>query len=132
VRESWYVLNPDLPFEHVFLSTYYEDSFEGDKTSEMTGALGIRRVLGASVPGIIRMLVKEFLKLVVIANIIALPISYFLMNQMIHFMFSYPVTIGADIFVVTALVTLLVAFITVTSQTLKAAQASPAQSLKYE
>jgi putative ABC transport system permease protein len=98
----------------------------------MTGALGIRRVLGASVPGIIRMLVKEFLKLVVIANIIALPISYFLMNQMIHFMFSYPVTIGADIFVVTALVTLLVAFITVTSQTLKAAQASPAQSLKYE
>lgn len=159
VRESWYVLNPDLPFEHVSLSTYYEDSFEGDKTSEMTGALGImaiflsclgllglssfaverkikeigiRKVLGASVPGIIRMLVKDFLKLVVIANIIALPISYFLMNQMIQFMFSYPVTIGADIFIFTALVTLLVAFITVTSQTLKAAHASPAQSLKYE
>jgi putative ABC transport system permease protein len=159
IRESWNALNPDLPFEHVSLSQTFEDSFAGDKTSEMTGALGlmaiflsclgllglssfaverkikeigIRKVLGASVPGIIRMLVKDFLKLVVIANIIALPISYFLMNMMIKFMFSYPVKMGADIFVVTILATLLVAFITVTSQTLRAAQASPAQSLKYE
>jgi putative ABC transport system permease protein len=159
VRDRWNVLNPDLPFEHASLSTYYEDSFEGDKTSEMTGALGImaiflsclgllglssfaverkikeigiRKVLGASVPGIIRMLVKEFLKLVVIANVIALPIAYFLMNLMIQSIFSYPVTIGADIFIITSLATLLVAFLTVTSQTLKAAQASPAQSLKYE
>jgi putative ABC transport system permease protein len=159
VRESWSVLNPDLPFEHVSLSTYYEDSFEGDKTSEMTGALGImaiflsclgllglssfaverkikeigiRKVLGASVSGIIRMLVKDFLKLVVIANVLALPIAYFLMNQMIQFMFSYPVTIGPTIFVITSLVTLCVAFVAVTSQTLKAAQASPVQSLKYE
>ncbi len=159
ISESWDALNPDLPFEHVALSRAFEDSFDGDMTSEMTGALGImaiflsclgllglssfaverkikeigiRKVLGASVPGIIRMLVKDFLKLVVIANIIALPISYYLMNMMIKLIFSYPVKIGADIFVVTFLVTLMVAFITVTSQTLRAAQASPVQSLKYE
>ncbi len=159
IKESWNALNPDLPFEHVSLSQAFEDSFDGDKTAEMMGALGImavflsclgllglssfaverkikeigiRKVLGASVPGIIRMLVKDFLKLVVIANIIALPISYYLMNMMIKFMFSYPVKIGADIFLVTFFATLIVAFITVTSQTLKAAQASPVQSLKYE
>jgi putative ABC transport system permease protein len=78
------------------------------------------------------MLVKDFLKLVVIANLIALPISYYLMNMWIKFMFSYPVKMGPDIFVITFLATLLVAFVTVTSQTLRAAQASPVQSLKYE
>jgi putative ABC transport system permease protein len=159
IQESWNVFNPDLPFEQVSLSGYFEDSFEGDKTAEMTGALGIlaivlscmgllglssfaverkikeigiRKVLGASVSGIIKMLSKEFLKLVVIANIIALPIGYFLMNMMIKFMFSYPMTIGPDIFIFTALITLVVAFVTVTSQTLRAAHASPVDSLKYE
>jgi putative ABC transport system permease protein len=78
------------------------------------------------------MLVKEFLKLVVIANIIAIPIAYFLMNRMIQFIFSYPVKIGANIFIFTALITLIVAFFTVTSQALKAAQANPVESLKYE
>jgi len=159
IRESWKVFNPDLPFEYVTLSDFFKDTFEGDKTAEMSGALGImaiilscmgllglssfaverkikeigiRKVLGASVPGIIKMLIKEFLKLVVIANIIALPIAYFIMSQMIKFMFSYPMTIGADIFIFTALITLAVAFLTVTSQTLKAAHASPVDSLKYE
>ena len=159
IRESWDVFNADLPFEQVSLSGFFEDSFEGDMTAEMTGALGalaivlscmgllglssfaverkikeigIRKVLGASVTGIIKMLSKEFLKLVVIANIIALPIAYFLINQMVKFMFSYPMTIGPDIFIVTALITLTVAFITVTSQTLRAAHANPADSLKYE
>ena len=77
------------------------------------------------------MIIKEFLKLVIIANIIAIPIAYFIVNRIFQ-SFSYPVTIGADIFIFTASVTLLVAFFTVTSQTLKAAQANPAESLKHE
>ncbi len=159
IQESWNMLNPDLPFEHISLNSYFEDSFEGDKTAEMTGALGfmaiflsclgllglssfavqrkikeigIRKVLGASVTGIIKMLTLEFLKLVAIANLIALPIGYFLMNLMIKQIFSYPVAIGPDIFVFTVLITMLVAFITVTSQTLKAAHSNPVDSLKYE
>lgn len=159
IRETWNILNPDLPFEHISLNNYFEDSFEGDKTAEITGALGfmaiflsclgllglssfaverkikeigIRKVLGASVTGIIKMLTLEFLKLVAIANLIALPIAYFLMNAMIKMIFSYPMAIGADIFVFTVLITMLVAFITVTSQTLKAAHANPIDSLKYE
>jgi putative ABC transport system permease protein len=51
---------------------------------------------------------------------------------MIKFMFSYPMTVGPDIFIFTALITLAVAFITVTSQTLRAAHANPVDSLKYE
>jgi len=159
IEEQWHILAPNLPFEHITLNYYFEDMLSGDKTAEMSGALGvmaiflsclgllglssfaverktkeigIRKVLGASETGIVRMLIKEFLKLVVIANIIALPIAYFLMNKMIQFIFSYPVKIGADVFIFTAVGTLLVAFFTVTSQTLKAAYANPVDSLKYE
>ena len=94
--------------------------------------IGIRKVLGASVTGIVKLLTKKFLKLVVIANIIAMPIAYFLMNLMVQSIFSYPVKIGPDIFIFTFVVTLVVAFFTVASQTLRAAKASPAKSLKYE
>jgi len=159
VKQQWSVLNPHLPLEHMTLNRYFDEALEGDKTAEMTGALGImaiflsclgllglssfaverkikeigiRKVLGASARGIILMLIKEFLKLVIIANVIAIPIAYFVMNNFIRFLFSYPMSIGADIFIFTAVVTLLVAFITVTSQTLKAAHANPVDSLKYE
>jgi ABC-type antimicrobial peptide transport system permease subunit len=133
--------------------------FSGDKTSELTGILGgtaiflsclglfglsafsverktreigIRKVFGASVTGIIRMLIKQFVKLVVIANLIAMPIAYYLMNAMNRLIYAYPVNIGMDIFIFTFFITLLVAFFTVTSQTLKAASANPVDSLRYE
>lgn len=159
VREQWGILNPHLPLEHMTLNSYFDEALEGDKTTEMTGALGlmaiflsclgllglssfaverkvkeigIRKVLGASGSGIVVMLIKEFLKLVVIANVIAIPIAYFTMNSFIRFLFSYPISIGPDIFIFTAALTLLVAFITVTSQTFRAAYADPVDSLKYE
>jgi putative ABC transport system permease protein len=159
VKQQWEALNPHLPLEHMTLNSYFNEALEGDKTAGMTGALGlmaiflsclgllglssfaverkfkeigIRKVLGASAGGIIAMLIKEFLKLVVIANLIAIPIAYFTMSSFIRFLFSYPMSIGLDIFIFTAFITLLVAFITVTSQTLKAAHADPVKCLKYE
>jgi putative ABC transport system permease protein len=78
------------------------------------------------------MLIKDFMKLVVISNIIAIPIAYFFMNKLIHFVYSYPIRIGAGVFIVCAVLSLLVAFITVSSQTIKSALLNPAESLRYE
>jgi len=158
-RERWKTLVPDLPFEYITLENAFFDVFQGDKTSEMTGILGalaillsclglfglssysverktkeigIRKILGASSSGIVSLLIKDFMKLVVLANVIALPIAYFMMRSIIHFVYSYPVTLGTGVFILTAVFTLLIAFLTVSSQTMKSALANPADSLKYE
>jgi putative ABC transport system permease protein len=159
IKEQWNMLAPDLPFEYITLNNYFQDVYSGDKTPELAGILGvtaiflsclglfglssfsverkikeigIRKVFGASVTGIIKMLIKQFIKLVVIANMIAMPIAYYLINGMNQFLYAYPVDIGIDIFIFSLFITLLIAFLTVTSQTLKAAQTNPVESLRYE
>jgi putative ABC transport system permease protein len=159
IREKWRMVAPDLPFEYITLENAFHDVFQGDKTSEMTGILGalaiflsclglfglssysverrikeigIRKVLGASVSRIVGMLTKDFIKLVAIANLIAIPIAYFMMNAIIRFIYSYPTSLGAGIFVITAGLTLLIAFLTVSALTIKSARANPVDSLKYE
>jgi putative ABC transport system permease protein len=159
VKYHWQRINPDLPFEQTTLDQFFEDSNSGDNTAEMAGfigtlaillsclglfglstfaverrikEIGIRKVLGASIAGITKMLISKFLKLVVIANIIALPIAWYLMNMMIQFLYAYPINIGFEIFFFTTLITLIVAFITVSSQTLKTALINPIDSLRYE
>lgn len=159
IRERWSFVAPELPFESVTLENAFSDVFRGDKTVELTGTLGalaillscmglyglssysverrikeigIRKVLGASSSGIVRMLTKDFIKLVGLANIIGLPIAYFAMKALIRFLYSYPISFGAGLFILTAAVTLFLAFLTVSSQTLKSATANPVDSLKYE
>jgi putative ABC transport system permease protein len=159
IKDRWSTIAPDLPFEYITLENAFYDVFQGDKTSEMTGILGalaiflsclglfglssysvecrvkeigIRKVLGASVSRIVRMFTKEFIKLVAIANLFAIPIAYFMMNAIIRFVYSYPVKIGAGIFILTAISTLVIAFLTVSALTIKSALANPADSLKYE
>jgi putative ABC transport system permease protein len=159
VREKWLTAAPGVPFESITLDNFFNDVLQGDKTAEMTGTLGalavllsclglfglsnysverrikeigIRKVLGASVAKIVKMLTKDFIKLVAIANIIAMPIAYFMMNAINNFIYAYPIKIKADIFFLTAGLTLLIAFLTVASQTIKSALANPVNSLKYE
>jgi ABC-type antimicrobial peptide transport system permease subunit len=159
IREKWNIVAPELPFEYITLENAFYDVFQGDKTSEMTGILGglaiflsclglfglssysverrakeigIRKVLGASVSRIVGMFTKDFIKLVAIANLIAIPIAYLMMNALIHFVYAYPISIGAEIFVITAGLTLLIAFLTVSALTIKSAMANPVESLKYE
>ena len=74
----------------------------------------------------------DFLKLVLVSNIIALPVAYFISKSLMQFSFAIRRNIRADVFVFAALMTLLCALIAVTSQTLKAALANPMDTLKYE
>jgi putative ABC transport system permease protein len=98
---------------------------------QKTKEIGIRKVLGASVPGIITLTTKEFLKWVVVAHLIGWPIAYFMMSQWLR-EFAYRVRIGPDIFGLSGGLILLTALLTVAYQAVKAALANPVDSLRYE
>ncbi len=93
--------------------------------------IGIRKVLGASVTGILGLLSKDFLKLVLIALILASPLAWYLMNKWLT-NFAYRVDIPWTVFVGTGVLAILVAFLTVSFQSLKAALANPVESLRSE
>jgi putative ABC transport system permease protein len=100
-------------------------------TQQRTKEIGIRKVLGANVPNIVIILSKEFTKWVIIANIIACPVAYFILNSLLQ-NFAYRVTIGFQIFGVTIIISILIAIFTVSFQTIKAANSNPVKALKYE
>lgn len=93
--------------------------------------IGIRKVLGAPVSGIVLLLSKEFTKWVAAANLIAWPIAYFLMKRWLQ-NFAFRISISLGSFILAASLALLIALITVSYQSLKAALANPIESLRYE
>jgi putative ABC transport system permease protein len=98
-----------------------------------TKEIGVRKVLGASVVNIIRLLVREFIILIAISNIIALPAAYFITNSLFMSRIAFSrVEIGVGILLLTSALTFITAVIAVTSQTVKAAQGNPINALKYE
>jgi putative ABC transport system permease protein len=99
--------------------------------AQRTKEIGIRKVLGASVSGIVRMLSGDFIKLVFIAAIIALPIAWWVMHQWL-LDFVYRVNIGWWVFVTAIALSLLIALATISFQAIKAAISNPVKSLRTE
>ena len=93
--------------------------------------IGIRKVLGASVGGIVQLLSKDFLKLVLISIIIAVPISYFVMNKWLQ-AFAYRVPLSWWMFAAAGVIAIFIAIFTVSFQAIKAAVANPVKSLRTE
>ena len=93
--------------------------------------IGIRKVLGASVSGIVRMLSKDFIKLVLLAAVIAFPVAWWAMNRWLGD-FAYRVHIGWWVFVASGIAAMLIALLTVSFQAIKSAIASPVKSLRTE
>jgi putative ABC transport system permease protein len=93
--------------------------------------IGVRKVLGATIPNIIFLLSREFTKWVFVACVIALPIAYYAMSQWLE-NFAYRTSIGVEIFVLSALIAALITALTVSYQSVKAAVANPIHSLRYE
>lgn len=99
----------------------------GQRTKE----IGIRKVLGASVVNIVRMLSKEFIILIVISNIIAWPLAFLAMSD---FLAEFPlkVDIGIGTFIITGLIALILALLSAGYQAVKAARANPIEAIQYE
>jgi len=93
--------------------------------------IGVRKVLGATVPDIIVLLSKDFAGLVIIAIILAVPIAYYLLNQWLQD-FAYRINISWWVFVLAGLSALLIAVLSVSFQAIKAAVSNPVKSLRTE
>ena len=91
--------------------------------------IGIRKVLGASIPGIIGLLSKDFLKLVFIALVLAGPLAYLFMSEWLN-NFQFRIDIQWSVFVIAGFIALLIAFITVSIQAIRAALANPIKALR--
>ena len=96
-----------------------------------TKEIGIRKVLGASVAQVTQMLSKEFLKLVLIASLIAFPVAWWAMKKWLQ-SFAYRIDIDWGIFLLAGVIVILIALITVSFQAIKAAIANPVDSLRSE
>jgi putative ABC transport system permease protein len=99
---------------------------------QRTKEIGVRKVLGATEAGLAGLLAVEFVKLVILANVLALPMAYFLMEKLLLPNFAYRTPPRAWVFVLTAVGSLLIALLTVSFQAGKAALADPVKSLRYE
>jgi len=159
LEEKWKEYSPDTVFEYSFLEDDIEALYnEEKKTSQVfkfssllaivlgclgifglstftakrrTKEIGIRKVLGATISNIVSLLSKEFLTLIIIANIIAWPVVYFVMKNWLQ-NFAYKISIGLWMFLTGALLVLFIALITISFQSIKAALANPVDTLRYE
>lgn len=159
IENIWKKINPDSPFRNYFIDDYFEFFYRTELrintifrwaallgifisclglvglasfvAQKRTKEIGIRKVLGASVKGIIILMTKEFLKWVLLANIFAWPISWFLTKKLLD-NFAYKTNVGVIIFLMSALFAFLTAIVAVSYQTIKAARTNPVDSLKYE
>ncbi|HPR18346.1 MAG TPA: hypothetical protein PLD62_08875, partial [Candidatus Cloacimonadota bacterium] len=100
-------------------------------TEQRTKEIGIRKVLGSSVSKIVFLLTSGFSRWVLLANVFAWMLAYFAMQRFLN-MFAYKISLHFSTFILSGLIALFISFITVSYQTIKAANANPVESLKYE
>ena len=98
---------------------------------QRTKEIGIRKVLGASISGIVMLMSKEFIVWVVVANVVAWPIAWYAMNKWLQG-FAYRTGMPLEMFALSAILALLIALVVVSYQGIRAARANPVEALKYE
>jgi putative ABC transport system permease protein len=100
-------------------------------TIQRTKEIGVRKVFGASVSGIVALISKDFLKLVLVANLLAWPIAWYAMRRWLSD-FAYRIDISTDIFLLATVVAFVVAMLTISYQAIKAASSNPVDALRTE
>ncbi len=159
IENKWNEFFPQCPFQYFFLDEYFSRQYHADEqfgkimlifagltifiaclglfglasftAEQRTREIGIRKVLGASVSGIVLLLSQEFIKWIIIANIIAWPITYFAINRWLQ-NFAYRINIGWWTFLLAGAFALAIALLTASYQVIKAAMANPVEALRNE
>ena len=158
-RQVWNGINPGFAFDYHFFDETYDRLYKNEKqlgrilfyiaflaifiscmglfglasfmAERRTKEIGIRKTLGASVPNITIMLSKKFTSLVVLSNVIGWPIAYYTMKSWLG-AFAYRTGIGINVFIWGGILALLIAWLTISYQSIRAALANPIEALRYE
>jgi putative ABC transport system permease protein len=159
LKRTWDRIAPQRPFMYHFLDESFGAQYEADRhfgqlftlfsvlaigiaclglfglstfmAQQRIKEIGIRKVLGSSVGGIVLLLSRDFIKLIFLAALVAIPLCWWAMNAWLQG-FAYRITLGAFVFLEAALVALAVAVLTIGWQAVKAARANPIRSLRSE
>ncbi|CCG98206.1 protein of unknown function DUF214 [Fibrella aestuarina BUZ 2] len=159
VQRSWTRYNADFPFSYTFLDDSFNSLYRAEQQSGLlfnvfasmailisclgllglatytaqvrTREIGVRKVLGASVLGIIQLLAKDFIKLVLIGVLIAVPVAWWAMSQWLQ-SFAYRIDLHWWVFAGAGLLAMLIALLTVSYQSIRAALMDPVRSLRTE
>ncbi|NLR56811.1 FtsX-like permease family protein [Chitinophaga polysaccharea] len=159
LEKLYHQFNPGFPFKYAFLDKNYEKLYAAENQVSLLSRyfaglailisclglfglaaftaqkrnkeIGIRKVLGATVGGIVMLLSKDFLRLILLAILIAVPLAWWATQQWLKG-FAYSVHIGPCIFITAGITVIALTFITISFQSIKAALADPAKSLKTE
>jgi putative ABC transport system permease protein len=159
IKSRWHEIAGSLPFEYHFLDETYEALYNTEMHTgriilvftlvsifivvlglfglssfsiiKRTKEIGVRKVLGATVTSLVSRLSKDFVKLVLVANLLAWPIAYYAMNEWLQ-NFAYRIEMSWWIFLLAGVLALLIALLTVSYQAIKVAIVNPIESLRYE
>jgi len=159
IESKWNLIIPNRPFDYSFLDASFDKQYRAEdrfgnlftnfavlaifilclgllglasySTIQRTKEIGVRKVLGASVSNIVNLLSLDFIKLVLVAFVLATPVGWFTMNLWLKD-FAYRISITWWVFILAALMAMLVAFFTISFQAIRAALANPVKSLRTE
>lgn len=159
LRETWGTITNEVPFSYSFLDADMDNLYRAEErwneivgyssffgifiaclglfglaaltAEQRTKEVGIRKVLGATVSSVATLMSKDFVKLVLLANVLAWPAAWYAMHRWLQD-FAYRIEIGWWIFVLAGGLALVIALLTVSTQALRAALANPIESLRYE
>ena len=159
VKKVWHQFTPEFPLEYHFLDENFEQMYQSDDKLKslltiFTGVtifvaclglfglaaytaerrkkeIGIRKVLGASVNQITFLLSKDFIKLIVVALLLASPVAWYFLHQWLQD-FAYRITLSWSVFVGAGIIAIIIALVTISLQTVKAAAANPVNNLRTE
>jgi putative ABC transport system permease protein len=159
MERAWRKYFPETPFEYTFLDENFDKLYQSEQRqatiftsfaciaifiaclglfglsafaiSQRVKEIGVRKVLGASISGLVALLAKDFLKLVGLAALMAFPIAWYAMNSWLKD-FAYRINIQWWVFIAAGVLAALIAFITVSFQAIRAATANPVKSLRTE
>lgn len=159
IEQKWKEVYPDYPYHSFFLDDFFDRLHGAEEklgkifrtftlmaiiigclgliglasftAEQRTKEIGIRKVLGSTVGSIVIMLCRKYIYLVIVANAVAWPIAFFAMKKWLQ-NFPYSVNIGLITFILTALLSLIIALFTVGFQSIRAARKNPIESLRYE